>query len=121
MRRAERRSAPRITSRLPLTLADHAHEFVARTKNLSASGAYCTVRQFVPPMTKLQIRLELTPSSRPVHIACLGVVVRTEPASPRPQASDYHIAILFQDLTERERSAIARYVQQQLHTSSLSS
>jgi len=114
MRHPERRGAPRVASRLPLTLTRQAEEFVTRTKNISASGAYCQIPRFVAPMTKLQVWLEIPSRSHPARIECQGVVVRVEPSRINPHPARYHVAIFFSDLADRDRSIIARYVQQQL-------
>jgi len=116
--RPERRGAPRVASRLPLTLTRQAEELVTRTKNISASGAYCQIPRFVAPMTTLQVRLEIPGRSHPAHIECQGVVVRVEPARLNPSPSRYHVAIFFSDLADRDRAVIARYVQQRLRITS---
>ena len=114
MTRPERRAAPRIASELPLHLVDEAAELKTQTKNISASGAYCTLRRFIAPMTKLQVRLEVPAQAQSSVIQCQGVVVRVEPPSAESQLSQYNVAIFFVDLTDYDRSIIARYVQQQL-------
>ncbi len=110
----ERRRAPRLNTRLPLSLGDRAGELLTTTHNLSASGAYCTVRKFLAPMTKLQVRLELPGDHRPVPIECQGVVVRVEPPEPVSRRSTYRVAIFFNDLSERNRDGLAQFVQARL-------
>ena len=110
MRRIERRAAPRVPVPLPLHLDDAQGKFTARTKNLSASGAYCMLRRFLAPMTKLAMQLELP--GRPVHwVRCEGIVVRVEPARRVPRRSHYYVAIFFSEIAETDRSRIADYVQ----------
>jgi len=110
----DRRGSPRIASQLPLAVADRDGELLTRTHNVSASGAYCTLKRFLPPMTKLHVRLEIPGSPRPLRLACQGVVVRVEPPTVRPRTRSYHVAIMFRDLTSHDRSTLDRYVQQQL-------
>ncbi len=113
----ERRGAPRIASELPLAIAGEDGEFVIRTKNLSASGAYCSLRRAIAPMTKLRVRLELPGRPKPTQITCQGIVVRVETDSvPARGASQYHVAILFSELTDHDRSTLAHYVQQHLRS-----
>lgn len=107
----ERRHAPRVAKALPFAVAHGVGEFVTKTKNLSASGAYCTLRRFLPPMTKLHVRLEVPANPHARQIACQGVVVRVEPPRHQPRQRRYHMAIVFQDLADRDRAAIARFVQ----------
>ena len=115
---SERRSAPRIAKRLPLRLTHDAGDLTTKTENVSSSGAYCTIRRFVPLMTKLRIRLELLDHAKPTPVICEGVVVRIEPPAPAPtKRASYKIAIFFSDLTEADRSAISRFVQQRLDAS----
>ena len=111
MTQPERRTAPRIATQLPLRLADDHQEIIAHAQNISASGVYCTLSRFIAPMTKLQIQFDLPDRHRSTRIRCQGVVVRAEPAIPNPQQACYNVAIFFNDLSERHRLAIARYVQ----------
>ena len=111
----ERRRAPRVNSRLPVILTDAAREIIAYTRNISASGAYCTLRRFIAPMTKLQVRVEIPGRSTSTRIVCRGVVVRTDPPTATPRPSRCHVAIFFNELTDGDRVRLARYVQQQLH------
>lgn len=113
---AERRRAPRISKQLPLVLRHARNEFVTKTENVSASGAYCTVTRYVAPMTKLKVRLELPDASSrsPRLISGEGVVVRVEPPYPTPRRRVYHIAIFFNELSERSRGLLAAYVEQHL-------
>lgn len=112
---SERRRAPRVQRRLPVFLTDASRELVATTRNLSALGAYCTLRRFVAPMTKLQVRFEIPGRPRPTQVVCQGVVVRVEPPAAMSRRSRYSVAIFFNELTDSRRAMIARYVQQQLH------
>lgn len=110
----ERRRAPRIAHRVPISLIGEPGEFSVQTKNVSASGVYCRLRRFLAPMTKVQVALTLA-GQRPVStVRCQGVVVRVEPACPMPRYSSYHVAIWFQDLSERSRTLLTRYIQRHL-------
>ena len=113
-RRSERRGSPRIEMQVPMNLAVDGEMLITRTKNLSASGAYCTLRRFLEPMTKLQVQLELPGRPRPTKVVCYGVVVRIEPPRPLPKRSSYHIAIFFHDIAARTRSIIAQYVRERM-------
>ena len=110
----ERRRAPRVETRLPLSLGDRSAELLTTTHNISASGAYCTVRKFLAPMTKLQVRLELPGDHRALPIECQGVVVRVEPPEPVPRRATYRVAIFFNDLSERDRDGLVQFVQARL-------
>ncbi len=110
----ERRAAPRIVTRLPMAMTDGGKAFVVTTKNLSASGAYCEVGRFFPPMTKFQIKLELPTRPKPIRIRCQGVVVRVNPAAAQARRRQYHMALFFNDIELRDRDAIGRYVQERL-------
>ena len=118
MKRSERRGAPRVSCRLPITLTEQSEDLVTQTKNISASGAYCTLRRFVVPMTKLQIRLKVPSRPQPTWVTCEGVVVRVEPPRQIPRRRSYHVAIFFTELAESDRAIVARYVQQRLRTGS---
>lgn len=109
----DRRHAPRVASRLPLTLTDHFGELSAMTRDISASGAYCTLRRHVPVMTKLRIRFAL-PGRGQGAVACGGVVVRVEPANPAPRRTSYRVAIFFNNIAEDARARLADYVHEHL-------
>jgi len=100
---------------LPLTLTHEDGVLAATTRDLSASGAYCTLRRFIPPMTKLQIQLHLSTRSQPTRIACQGVVVRVKPPTPRSTLSRYQLAIFFNDIADRDRARLARYIDDHLN------
>ena len=89
-------------------------ELVGETRNISASGAYCTLDGFIAPMTKLEIRFELPNRTRPTPVRCSGVVVRVEPVVSHAGRGRYHIAVLFTDLKTQDRAAIERFVRQRL-------
>ena len=110
----ERRRAPRVTEPVLLGLRDATAEFRAETKNLSTVGVYCALDRFLPPMTKLQLQFELPDGERRVQVRGEGVVVRAEPVIATAERGAYHIAIFFTEMTERDRSAIARFVRQRL-------
>lgn len=113
-RDVERRRAPRIITRLPMAVTDGDKAFVVTTKNISASGAYCQVGRFFPPMTKFRIKLELPTCPKSTRIRCHGVVVRMDPAVAKVRRRQYHMALFFNDIETRDREAITRYVQERL-------
>ena len=116
-RGAERRSAPRLHMPVPLLLGEDETEISAVTKNLSASGAYCSLRRFLPPMTKVEVRLDIS-NGAPREICCRGVVVRVEPPRHIPRRTRYHVAIFFHDIATRDRLALARFVEHHLQAQS---
>lgn len=111
---AERRRAPRVTERVPLTLSGADGILKADTQSLSAVGVYCTLDRFIPPMTKLELRMELPQGGRQTAIRCVGVVVRVEPVVANPHQGRYQTAIFFTELSERDRAAISQFVSQRL-------
>ncbi|PIQ84234.1 MAG: hypothetical protein COV75_03210 [Candidatus Omnitrophica bacterium CG11_big_fil_rev_8_21_14_0_20_63_9] len=113
----ERRQHPRIAERISLAVHSESAVVQAETKNLSASGVYCVLDQFLPPMTKLQLDFELPHGSSRKRIRCAGVVVRVEPIIANSDRGRYHIAIFFSDLSDRDRSAVSQYVSQRLAAS----
>jgi c-di-GMP-binding flagellar brake protein YcgR len=110
----ERRGAPRVHERIAFAIGQDGKEIRSETKNISTAGAYCLTDQFIAPMTKLQLRLELPHSPKPVKIECEGVVVRAEPVVQSAQQGQFHIAVYFSEMSERDRAHIARFVQARL-------
>ena len=110
----ERRRAPRVAERIPITLTGGETQFLVETRNISAAGAYCTLDRFIAPMTKLALECELPNGPERVRIRCSGVVVRVEPAVAGAEQARYHIAIFFTDLADRDRAVLSQFVSQQL-------
>ncbi len=114
MTASDRRGAPRVHERVAFSIDGGGREIRTETLNISTAGAYCFTDQFIAPMTKLQLRLELPHSPKPVKIQCEGVVVRSEPVVSSAQQGQYHLAVFFSEMSERDRDAIARFVQARL-------
>ena len=110
----ERRQAPRVAERVALAMTEANVLLQAETKNLSASGAYCTVDRFIAPMTKLELQFELPIGARRATIRCSGVVVRVDPVVANAQRAHYNMAIFFTGLSDRERSVIEQFVRRRL-------
>lgn len=114
MNQKERRVAPRVDERIPVSLTDAGTELSTTTLNLSASGAYCVLDHFIAPMSKLEVRFELPQGTRRIRIQCTGVVVRVDPMVAEGQRASYRTAIFFTELAERDRGRIGRFVTQRL-------
>ena len=117
----ERRRAPRVHERIACSIGEGGRAIRSQTRNLSTAGAYCLIDEFIAPMTKLQLDLELPPTGqpgeqhqRPVRIRCEGVVVRIEPVVESAEQGRYHMAVFFSQMSERDRAAIVRFVQARL-------
>ena len=117
----ERRRDPRVDERVSVALTGEGKALQAESENLSAAGVYCTLDRFIPPMTKLQVQFELPDGARRVRVRCEGVVVRVEPIVANAERGRYHVAVFFQELTERNRAAISRFVSQRLAARSATS
>ncbi|MBI3324419.1 MAG: PilZ domain-containing protein [Candidatus Omnitrophica bacterium] len=110
----DRRRDPRLTAQIPLRVNHQAGAIEARTENISTSGAYCTLGRFLPLMTKLKIRLELSASRKRSVLNCQGVVVRVQPGGPSMKTTRYGIAIFFNELSDYKRALLGRYIRQRL-------
>lgn len=111
----ERRAEKRVNESVPIKLFSvEKYDAIAETKNISASGAYCSLSTKIPEMTKLQIKLSIPNvgnlSSK--RIDCQGVVVRTENDEKN---ENYNIAIYFNDITECDKEYIRKYVNYHLN------
>jgi hypothetical protein len=106
----ERRLSPRIDKQLPVKIIANGYDFATSTKNLSCVGAYCRIDKYIPPFTRVNIKLNLPPvinsenSSSPIE--CKGVIVRTEDEN----SGGFNIAIFFNGITEVCRKRISQYV-----------
>jgi hypothetical protein len=105
----ERRIHPRLEHKLPFSVAVNGYDFSTTTHNISCVGAYCHLDKYIPPFTKISVKLSLPArgqESGNVTVECKGVVVRSEDES----GGGFNIAIFFNQLREEERRKIAAYV-----------
>ena len=112
----ERRRAPRLAESVSLDITEAKAPVQAEMKNLSATGVYCALNRFIPPMTKLRLLFELPGGIRRTQIRCAGVVVRVDPIVTTESQARYHTGIYFTELSDRDRSAITRFVRQRVST-----
>lgn len=110
--RTERRRFPRIEHKLPIKLAANGYDFSTSTQNVSCAGAYCSINKYIPPFTKVVIRLTLPvmdeEGSRNYNVECKGVVVRSEDSFE----GGFNLAIFFNEIREDNRRKISEYVRQ---------
>ncbi len=111
----ERREDPRLENNIPVKICQDGENLVTETKNVSRSGAYCCVNQYIAPMTKLKVHLLLSAPGAEKNttkkISCEGVVVRSE---PMPDEKNYSIAIFFNDIKKRDAESLSDYVKNYL-------
>lgn len=114
---SEKRLHPRINHSLPINLAVNGYDFSTSTQNISCLGAYCTIDKYVPPFTKVMVKMDvpLASSGKKFDINCKGVVVRTEDGQ-----EGYNIAIFFNAIPETQRKKISQYIEGFLPQESLS-
>ena len=110
----ERRKDPRVAGSLPVSISSAEWQCQTQTQNLSASGVYITLEQFIAPMSKLQLRFELPNGAKNSAIEATGAVVRIEPAIEAAQRSRYNVAIFFTDISARDRAIIKKFVSQRM-------
>lgn len=108
----ERRKYPRIRQQLPIKVAANGYDFITSTENVSCIGAYCHIDKYMPPFTKVMVRLSLPVvvggNSRNYDVECKGVVVRTED----DETSGFNIAIFFNEINGHQRYKISQYINQ---------
>ncbi|MCX5706360.1 MAG: PilZ domain-containing protein [Candidatus Omnitrophica bacterium] len=109
---ADKRRFPRINKELPFKVAANGYAFSTATQNLSCVGAYCQIKKYIPPFTKVKIKLALPiktgRSSKSYSVECEGVIVRTEDK----EKSGFNIAIFFNAINESQRKKISEYIDQ---------
>jgi len=105
----ERRIHPRINQTLPINVVANGYDFVTSTVNLSCVGAYCWIDKYVPPFTKVRIKMNLpTAKNGQNQVECDGVIVRAEDEAK----GGFNIAIYFNKITDAPRKRIMQYVSQ---------
>lgn len=110
--KVERRRHPRIEKRLPVDVAANGYYFVTVTQNISCLGAYCHIDKYIPPFTKVTVKLILPIAGKGEEknsiVDCKGAVVRTEDVA----SGGFNIAIFFNNIKDSQRHKISRYINQ---------
>lgn len=108
----EKRLYPRIDHSLAMNVQANGYDFATSTQNVSCLGAYCHIEKYVPPFTKISVRLSLPVAdhgkSKKCDVECQGVIVRSE---DEPQGG-FNVAIFFNRITDMQRKKIAHYIDQ---------
>ena len=116
--KTERRQYPRIKQTLPLKIAANGYRFVTNTENVSCVGAYCHLDKYIPPFTKIAVKVVLPimvgRRIRNIDVECNGVIVRTEDE----KKGGFNIAVFFNGIRETQRKKISQYINQFLPKSS---
>ncbi|HVS11889.1 MAG TPA: PilZ domain-containing protein [Planctomycetota bacterium] len=104
----ERRQYPRAEAAWPLEirLADGPHG--ARLRDVSRAGVCFFLDRAIPPMTVLDLALEVALDGRAQRIAGRGAVVRCERISP--SVEHYEVAVFLHEMTESARALLDRFV-----------
>ncbi|MFC1804759.1 PilZ domain-containing protein [Candidatus Omnitrophota bacterium] len=115
----DRRRSQRIETRLPLNIAFDGYDLTTFTWNVSCTGAYCHINKYIPPFTKIAVRMNLPlnggqADSAENGVECRGVVVR----SVDEERGGFNIAIFFNEINENHKRKINRYVSKSLPASS---
>ncbi len=106
----EKRLHPRLTHNLPMRIAVNGYDFTTTSQNISAAGAYCHVNKYVPPFTKIAVKmsLPLPAEHKESTVECKGVIVRSEDEAN----GGFNIAIFFNEINEAQRKKISHYIDQ---------
>ena len=108
----ERRRHPRLEQKLPFKVAANGYGFSTTTQNLSCVGAYCRIKKYIPPFTKVAVKLTLPikagTSKKSYIVDCTGVIVRTEDKDKK----SFNIAIFFNEINALQRKKISEYINQ---------
>jgi len=107
----ERRIHPRLSHKLPLNLKVDGYDFSTVSHNISSVGAYCHIDKYMPPFTRISVKLSLpnkAQASKSTIVECKGVVVRTEDETK----GGFNLAIFFNQMRDDQRRKIAQYIRQ---------
>ena len=107
----ERRVHPRLYHKLPVNVAVNGYDFSTTTHNISCVGAYCHLDKYIPPFTKISVKLSLPTKNRTDKnsiVECHGVVVRSEDEN----RGGFNIAIFFNQMRVEQRKKISAYISQ---------
>lgn len=114
MVKVERRGAPRADRDIAMKLRLGELDTAIHTLNISASGAYCKIDKEIPLMSRVKLVIMLPDPEKPEEperkIEVTGVVVREHPVVVDGRIKHFDLAIFFEDISQRDRDALARYV-----------
>jgi len=105
----ERRINPRLDHQLPIDLAIEGYDFSTSTRNISCVGAYFHLDKYMPPFTKIAVKLSLPHKDKTGKnsiVECKGVVVRTDDEVN----GGFNLAIFFNEMRNDQRKKIAQYI-----------
>ncbi len=105
----ERRRHPRLEQALPIRIAANGYDFLTSTQNISCLGAYCRLDKYIPPFTRIAVRLILPSIARKKEdsrVECKGVVVRSIDA----ENGGFNIAIFFNEIADTQKKKISQYI-----------
>ena len=109
---AERRIHPRLNQELPFKVAANGYSFSTNTQNISCVGAYCKIKKYIPPFTRVKVKLSFPVKNRlgkdEYTMDCDGVIVRTEDE----KKGGFNIAIFFNTIKDEQRKKISKYINQ---------
>ena len=107
----EKRKHPRLENNIPLKICCDDGDFVTETRNISRSGAYCLIKNYIAPMVKLKVQILLPVKKNGKKTAKKiffnGVVVRTESSGKK---NFYNVAIFFNDISPKDAQSISDHV-----------
>lgn len=108
----ERRISPRIELELPLKIAVNGYRFETSTQNVSNAGAYCHINRYIPPFTKLAVKMILpivnNNKKEECTVDCKGVIVRINDVAE----GGFNIAIFFNEIKALHKEKISKYISQ---------
>jgi len=111
-KKSERRQHPRLEHRLPLKIAANGYDFATSTLNISCLGAYCFINKYVPPFTRVMVKLTLPilteDGNKECNVECRGVIVRTEDEDK----GGFKVAIFFNQIKDLQCQRISQYINQ---------
>lgn len=106
----ERRLHPRIAKSLPIRVAANGYDFTTTTENVSCVGAYCRINKYIPPFTRVMVKISLPVTTKGVtkkiDVECKGVLVRTDDDAQ----GGFNVAIFFNEIKEYQKKIISQYV-----------
>lgn len=105
----ERRINPRLDHQLPIDLGIGGYDFSTSTRNISCVGAYFHLDKYMPPFTKISVKLSLPGKGKVGKnsiVECKGVVVRSDDEAN----GGFNLAIFFNEMPDQQRKKISQYI-----------
>ena len=117
-RRKSQRGDAILNLNLHLDLTEAAGPDDLETINVSSTGLYFRSRNYIEPMTKLELSFDVPVDPEDIRtlaaVSCEGIVARVVPEIPTDSDDGYEVAVFFTTIDAESLHHLERYIETRL-------